>query len=229
MVMALGDVKVKENASQQLCDDLRASLSFHPNVLLEGEQAFDSQDSPLNSLAEVVYAYGALPEELAIEVITRVAHVLSNLHSFPLLMGDSLDAGNILLDESGKVKLRIPTEVFDVGVKKSTHEMSGITMLPAIRIWESEQQAIERDIRLLGALFCFALFGEDATPLQQLELRQLETTWDHQPSSLPEGKPVALESLIWSMIRAGYAEGYRDMQTVVIDLWELGIVSFSHK
>jgi len=73
------------------------------------------------------------------------------------------------------------------------------------------------------------LFGEDATPLQQLELRQLETTWDDEPNSLPEGKPAALKSLIWSMIRAGYAEGYRDMQTVVIDLWELGIVSFSHE
>ena len=229
MVMALADVKVKEDDNQQLCDDLRASLAFHPNVLLEGEQAFDSEDSPLSSLAEVVYTYGALPEGLAIELITRVAHVLSNLHSFPLLMGDSLEAGNILLDESGTVKLRIPTEVFDVGVKKSTHGMSGVTMLPAIQIRESQQQAIERDIRLLGALFCFALFGEDATPLQQLDLRQLETTWEHESNSLPEGKPSAFKSLIWRMIRAGYAEGYRDMQTVVIDLWELGIVSFSHK
>ena len=223
MVIALTDVR--ENDNQQLCDDLQASLSFHPNVLLEDELLYDAQDPPLNSLAEIVYEYGALPEELAIEVVTRIAHVLSNLHRFQLRMGNSLHARNIFFDESGIVKLRIPTEVFDVSV----NEVNDVPMLSVNRIRETDQQAVHRDIRLLGALFCFALFGADATPRQQLELRQLETTWDHEPNSLLDGKPVALQPLIWRMIRAGYAEGYRDMHTVVIDLWELGIVSFSHK
>ena len=227
--MVIAFTAVRKSNKKQLCDDLQASLSFHPNVLLEGQLLYDSQNSSLKSLEEIVSRYGALTEEHAIEVITRVAHVLSNLHRFQLVIGDSLAPQNIFLNQPGIVKLRIPTEVFEAGMKDSRNEVSDVSMLSVNRIRETEQQAVHRDIRLLGALFCFALFGEDATPRQKLELRQLETTWDHESKSLPEGKPVALQPLIWRMIRAGYAEGYCDMHTVVIDLWELGIVSFSHK
>ena len=40
---------------------------------------------------------------------------------------------------------------------------------------------------------------------------------------------LSVRSLLFRMSRAGFPEGYHDMQSVVIDLWELGVVSFPSK
>ena len=60
----------------------------------------------------------------------------------------------------------------------------------------------------------------------ELELRQLDNTWDDEQKA--SCNTTALKTLVLRMIRAGFSGGYQDMQTVVIDLWELGIVSFPH-
>ena len=224
MVIALEEVKTA--GKQKICKDLKASLSFHPNVMLDEDFQEEQHRRHLDSLADLVYNYGALPEEIAIEVITRVAHVLSNLHSFRLPMRSALDASNIYLDEAGEVRFRIPNEVFENGVCQSTDEWFETSNVFPNSIPESEQQTIERDIRSLGALFSFCLFGQDATALPELELRQLDNTWDDDQKA--SCNTTALKTLVLRMIRAGFAGGYQDMQTVVIDLWELGIVSFPH-
>ncbi len=55
---------------------------------------------------------------------------------------------------------------------------------------------------------------------------QLDNTWDDDQKA--SCNTTALKTLVLRMIRAGFSGGYQDMQTVVIDLWELGIVSFPH-
>ncbi len=228
MVIALTEARTRDK--QQIGEDLRASLAFHPNILFEEDLQSEQQQQSLDSLADLVYDHGALPEEIAIEVITRIAHLLSIFHSFRLPIRMALDANNIYLDDAGKVKLYVPNEVFEMGTCFSFDDFFSDTVMPGSRMRESEQQAIEQDIRSLGALFCFALFAEDATPIQKLELRQLDESWEDEQLSLsPTDNLIALKSLILRMIRAGFAGGYLDMQAVVIDFWELGIVSFSHE
>ena len=142
----------------------------------------------------------------------------------------ALDAKNIYLDDAGKVKLYVPNKVFEMEASLSTDDFFSDSFMPGSRMRQSEQQAIEQDIRSLGALFCFALFAEDATPIRKLELRQLDESWEDEQLPLTRtDNLIALKSLILRMIRAGFAGGYSDMQAVVIDLWELGIVSFPHE
>ena len=89
----------------------------------------------------------------------------------------------------------------------------------------SESVSVLDDIRKLADVFWQVLNGFKVDPVMELE------DWASSEKVLT-GVAVELlsvRSLLFRMLRAGFPEGYHDMQSVVIDLWELGVVSFPSK
>ena len=89
----------------------------------------------------------------------------------------------------------------------------------------SESVSVLDDIRKLADVFWQVLNGFKVDPVMELE------DWASSEKILT-GVAVELlsvRSLLFRMLRAGFPEGYHDMQSVVIDLWELGVVSFPSK
>ena len=82
------------------------------------------------------------------------------------------------------------------------------------------QEKLEDDIRKLADVFWQVLNGFKVDPVMELE------DWASSEKVLT-GVAVELlsvRSLLFRMLRAGFPEGYHDMQSVVIDLWELGCI-----
>ncbi len=209
---------------KQICEDMQASLSHHPNILLD---CSDNELVDLDSLHDLLTSTGVLPTEVAVEVMTKIAHSLSHIHSFQLTLGKRLTLENIYIDDQGEIKLFVPSSVFEHAIEFLEDQWPLDIASPNQygQAYGPLQENVETDIRNLADVFCQALFGLDADPLKQLK----ESAANEIELSARPVEPMSLRSLLFKMLGSGFSGGYHDMQSVVIDLWELGIVSFSDR
>ena len=209
---------------KQICEDIQVSLSHHPNILLD---CSDTELIDLDSLHDLLTSAGVLPTEVAVEVMTKIAHSLSHIHSFQLTVGNNLTLESIYIDGQGEVKLFVPSSVFENAIElfEDQWPVNVSAQSQYGQMCGPLQEKLEDDIRKLADVFWQVLNGFEVDPLMELE------DWASSEKVLT-GVAVELlsvRSLLFRMLRAGFPGGYRDMQSVVIDLWELGVVSFPSK
>jgi beta-lactam-binding protein with PASTA domain/predicted Ser/Thr protein kinase len=219
-------------ADEQFAERFRREASHaaglqHPNIVAvydRGEWdgtwyiAMEYVEGP--TLKEIVRERGALPPELAIDVVVQILRAARYAHKHGIVHRD-LKPHNVILDEEGRVK------VTDFGIARAgASEMTETGAIMGTAQYLSPEQAqglpvdARSDLYSIGVILYELLTGRvpfDAESAVTIALKHVSEP-PIPPSELVPGIPPALEAVVLKAMAKDPADRYQDADAFIADL-----------